>query len=101
MFTITLPPILPDAAEGRQLAADLPDDGTAEHVEIDARLLALADHGFVDELFDELLARGLRVLVVDGAPVDLRGSFVDAAEARQFDEIWFATDRADAESPPD
>ena len=46
MFTITLPPLLEDASVGRDLAASLPDEGAA-HVEIDARLLALADHGFV------------------------------------------------------
>lgn len=93
MFTITLPPLLEDASVGRDLAASLPDEGAA-HVEIDARLLALADHGFVGELMDELLARGLEVLVVDGAHPDLRGSFLDAAERHQFAEIWFATDTA-------
>ncbi|BDZ50712.1 hypothetical protein GCM10025867_29530 [Frondihabitans sucicola] len=96
MFTITLPPLLEDAAAGRTLASTLPDDGAA-HVEIDAKLLALADHAFVGVLMDELIARGLEVLVVDGAPSDLRGSFLDAAERHQFDEIWFATDTAASE----
>lgn len=93
MFTITLPPLVEDAAAGRSLAHGLPDDG-ARHVEIDAKLLALADHAFVGELFEELLSRGLEVLVVDGAPAELRGSFRDAAERHRFDEIWFATDEA-------
>lgn len=96
MFTITLPPVLEDAAAGRSLASTLPDDGAA-HVEIDATLLALADHAFVDELMDELMARGLQVLVVDGAPSELRGSFLDAAQRHRFDEIWFATDTAASE----
>lgn len=96
MFTITLPPLLEDAAAGRDLARALPDDGAA-HVEIDAKLLALADHAFVGELMDELMSRGLEVLVVDGAPSELRGSFLDAAEKHRFDEIWFATDTAESE----
>ncbi|AMM20925.1 hypothetical protein AX769_13215 [Frondihabitans sp. PAMC 28766] len=93
MFTITLPPLLQSPSEGRVLAEALPDEGAA-HVEIDASLNALADHGFVDELLDELLARGLEVLVVDGAHPDLRGTFASAASARDFGEIWFATDSA-------
>lgn len=95
MFTITLPPLLEDAAAGRSLASSLPVDGAA-HVEIDATLLALADHAFVGELLDELIGRGLEVLVVEGAPSALRGSFLDAAERRRFDEIWFSTDTAEA-----
>lgn len=99
MFTITLPPVLHDPAEGRHLAATLPDDGSAVHVSVDARQLALADRAFVAELMDELMARGLEVLVVDGAPDSWRGVFQDAAEERQFDELWFQTDSATAGHP--
>jgi hypothetical protein len=96
MFTITLPPVLHEAAEGRDLAATVPDDGSAAHVAVDARLVALADSGFVGELVEGLMARGLEVLVVDGAPRELRGVFRDAADARRFDELWFQTDSASA-----
>jgi hypothetical protein len=99
MFTITLPPVLHDPAEGRELASTVPDDGSGAHVSVDARLVALADRGFVGEMFGELLSRGLEVLVVDGAPSDLRSAFLDAAEAHRFDEIWFQTDTASAQHP--
>ncbi|ROQ41073.1 hypothetical protein EDF46_0440 [Frondihabitans sp. PhB188] len=93
MFTLTLPPLVADAATGRALADGVPSDAAA-HVEIDASLVELGDHGFVGELLDGLLARGLEVLVVGGASHDLRSSFARGAEHRAFDEIWFQTDTA-------
>ncbi|GAA4668588.1 hypothetical protein [Frondihabitans cladoniiphilus] len=99
MVTITLPPVVEDAATGRQLAAGLPDDVSAAHVEVDASAVALADHGFVPELMAGLLERGLEVLVVDGAAADLRSTFADAAEKHSFGEIWFATGTATSGGP--
>lgn len=93
MFTITLPPLLHDAPESLGVIETLPDEGAA-HVEIDARLVALADSRAVGELMARLIARGLEVLVVEGAEPDLRSSFLDAASQHEFDEIWFATDTA-------
>jgi hypothetical protein len=96
MFTITLPPVLHDPAEGRDLASAVPDDGSAAHVSVDARLVALADRRFAGEMVGELLSRGLEVLIIDGAPTDLRSAFLDAAREHRFDEIWFQTDSASA-----
>ncbi|KQQ27534.1 hypothetical protein ASF54_01675 [Frondihabitans sp. Leaf304] len=93
MFTLTLPPLVHDAAAGRDLASAVPDEAAA-HVEIDASLVALADHAFVGELLDGLLERGLEVLVVGGAADDLQEAFVASARGREFGELWFATDTA-------
>lgn len=93
MFTLTLPPLVQNAAEGRDLASAVPDESAA-HVEIDASLVALADHRFVGELLDGLLERGLEVLVVGGAGDDLQRAFAASARGREFGEIWFATETA-------
>lgn len=101
MVTITLPPVVEDAATGRALAASLASEKSVEHVEVDARHLALADHSFVPEFLGVLLDRGLKVLVVDGAEADLRSTFADAAVERDFAEIWFATGTASSGGPLD